>query len=100
MPVGASEPGAVSRALGGIVRVSPQAASAASALFARVDVLSLTPTALAAASHLPAPEVRTLDALHAASAAELSDLDWLVTYDRGMRLAAESGGLPVVMPGP
>ncbi len=57
------------------------------------------PGALAAAAHLPPPEVRTLDALHIASAAELADLESLVTYDHRMRSAAGGYGLPVESPG-
>jgi predicted nucleic acid-binding protein len=80
-------------------RVSRQATSAAVLLLARIDLLSLTPGALAAAAQLPPPEVRTLDALHLASAAELSDLHVLVTYDRRMRTAALDYGLSVQSPG-
>ncbi|MFN2538707.1 MAG: type II toxin-antitoxin system VapC family toxin [Mycobacteriales bacterium] len=79
-------------------RVSQQASSAAVLLLARIDLLSLTPGALAAAAHLPPPEVRTLDALHVASAAELGDLEALVTYDGRMQAAATGYGLPVVSP--
>ena len=79
-------------------RIGPQATSAAVLLLARIDLLSLTPGALAAAAELPPPEVRTLDALHLASAAEVSDLGVLVTYDRRMHSAAESFGLVVQSP--
>ncbi len=80
-------------------RVSQQASSAAVLLLARIDLLSLTPGALAAAAHLPPPEVRTIDALHIASAAELSDLEALVTYDHRMHAAALGYGLSVENPG-
>lgn len=80
-------------------RVSQPASSAAVRLLARLDVVSLTPGALAAAAQLPPPEVRTLDALHLASAAELSDLQALVTYDHRMAAAGLAYGLPVVTPG-
>jgi len=43
--------------------------------------------------------VRTLDALHIASAALVSDLDSVVTYDGRMVAAAIEYGLPVVTPG-
>jgi predicted nucleic acid-binding protein len=80
-------------------RVSQQATSAAVLLLTRIDLLSLTPGALAAAAQLPPPEVRTLDALHLASAAEVGDLEVLVTYDRRMRTAAIDYGLSVQSPG-
>ena len=79
-------------------RVSQQASSAAVLLVARIDLLSLTPGALAAAARLPPPEVRTLDALHIASAAELGDLEALVTYDHRMHTAALVYGLPAESP--
>lgn len=80
-------------------RVSQQASSVAVLLLARIDLLSLTPGALASAAHLPPPEVRTIDALHIASAAELSDLEALVTYDHRMHAAALGYGLSVENPG-
>lgn len=79
-------------------RVSQQAASAAMLLLARIDLLSLTPGALAAAAHLPPLEVRSRDALHIASAAELGDLEALVTYDHRMEAAARGYGLHVESP--
>lgn len=95
----------ITNSIGGVelhrlaARVSQQASAAAVLLLARIDLLSLTPGALATAAHLPPPEVRTLDALHIASAAELSDLEALVTYDHRMRAAALGYGLPVENPG-
>ena len=45
-------------------------------------------------------ELRTLDALHTASAALLgAELDALVTYDERMAVAATAVGIPVVSPG-
>ncbi len=79
-------------------RVSQQALGAATVLLGRIDRLVLTPAALALAGELPPPEVRTLDALHIASAAELSDLRVLLTYDRRMAEAATHYGLPVESP--
>ena len=80
-------------------RVSAEAREAAVLLLARIDLLSLTQTVLSAASQLPPPEVRTLDAVHVASAAEISDLQALVTYDSRMRATAHGYGLPVAAPG-
>jgi predicted nucleic acid-binding protein len=61
--------------------------------------LELTPIALARAAQLPPPQVRTLDALHIASASGLSDLEAIVTYDARMITAATGYGLPVASPG-
>jgi predicted nucleic acid-binding protein len=80
-------------------RVSQAALSAAVQLLARIDQLDLTPIALTRAAQLPPPEVRTLDALHIASASDLSDLEAIVTYDSRMITAAEGYGLPVASPG-
>jgi len=49
-------------------RVSQEAAAAAVVLLGRVDLMELTPASLALPGQLPPPEVRTLDALHIASA--------------------------------
>ncbi|MEV6849999.1 type II toxin-antitoxin system VapC family toxin [Actinoplanes sp. NPDC051411] len=52
-----------------------------------------------AAAHLPGA-LRTLDAIHVASAQVLGDaLDMLVTYDRRMLDVARAEGLPVEAPG-
>jgi predicted nucleic acid-binding protein len=51
------------------------------------------------ASRIPGP-IRSLDAIHVASAALLgADLTTLVTYDNRMAEAAAAIGLPVDMPG-
>ena len=80
-------------------RVGQDAAAAAVTLLGRVGLLQLTPGSLALAGQLPPPELRTLDALHVASAAELADLQALVTYDHPMAAAASGYGLPVESPG-
>jgi uncharacterized protein len=79
--------------------VSQAALSASIQLLPRVDHLELTPVALLRAAQLPPPEIRTLDALHIASASELNDLHALVTYDLRMIAAAKDYGLPVESPG-
>jgi len=68
-------------------------------LLARIDRIELTASALAAAGALPPREVRTLDALHVASAAELSELEVVLTYDVRMSAAARGVGLEVASPG-
>jgi predicted nucleic acid-binding protein len=51
-----------------------------------------------AAAHLPGA-LRTLDAIHVASAQVLGDsLDMLVTYDKRMLDVARAAGLPVAVP--
>ncbi len=80
-------------------RVSQAAVSVATLLLARIDRMELNSAALALAASLPPPAVRTLDALHIASAAQLGDLTALVTYDDRMAAAAIGYGLPVASPG-
>ena len=80
-------------------RISQPAVTAAGQLLTRIDQLELTPLALARAATLPPPEVRTLDALHIASAAELGDLEAIVSYDHRMIKASRGYGLPVESPG-
>ena len=73
-------------------------AATATMLLARIDKRELTPTTLALASEMPPPQLRTLDALHIASAAELPELSAFVTYDDRLATAAAGYGLPVVSP--
>ncbi len=80
-------------------RVSQSALNTAIQLLTRIDQLDMTPIALARAAQLPPPHVRTLDALHIASASELTDLETIVTYDLRMISAATGYGLPVASPG-
>lgn len=58
------------------------------------------PTSVFGAAGRLGPEVlRSLDALHPASALDLGDsLDGLVTYDERLARAAESNGIPVLSP--
>lgn len=79
-------------------RVSQQALDTATRLLGRIDRVSLTPAALTLAGQVPPPEVRTLDALHIASAAELLELQAVLTYDRRMAETATAYGLPVESP--
>lgn len=79
-------------------RVSQQALDTATLLLGRIDRVSLTPAALALAGQVPPPEVRTVDALHIASAAELLELQAVLTYDSRMAEAATAYGLPVESP--
>lgn len=80
-------------------RVDQAAVHSAVQLLTRIDQLDMTSIALARAAQLPPPEVGTLDALHIASASELTDLEAIVTYDLRMITAARGYGLPVASPG-
>jgi predicted nucleic acid-binding protein len=64
-----------------------------------VQVIELDPAIAAVAASLQPTVVRTLDAIHIASALAVSgDLNAFVTYDDRMAEAARALGLPVVRP--
>ena len=68
-------------------------------VLARVDLLRLTNRVLDSAGLLTPPDLRSLDAIHLASAEQLgSDLRSFVTYDERLASAARSRGLRVVRP--
>lgn len=65
----------------------------------RLDLVRLNDRALNAAGVLQPPELRSLDAIHLATARQLGrDLTGLVTYDDRMIMAAKRLGFRVVQP--
>lgn len=67
-----------------------------------VDAISLVPLApalLAGAGALAEPALRTLDAIHVASAVTLHPIDAFVTYDQRQAAAARLVGLRTMAPG-
>lgn len=68
-------------------------------LLARVALVDTDRRILAAAAALDPPTLRTLDAIHLATAlAVREDLAALITYDRRLRAAAERAHLDVLAP--
>jgi uncharacterized protein len=68
-------------------------------VLARLELIRVSDRILAAAGALLPPELRTLDAIHVATAQELgSDLARVVTYDERMRAAAQTGDCSVAAP--
>jgi uncharacterized protein len=68
-------------------------------VLARVALVDIDRRALAAAAAIEPPTVRTLDAIHLATALALrEDLAALVTYDRRLAVAAERADLHVQAP--
>jgi predicted nucleic acid-binding protein len=64
-----------------------------------VALLAVDNALLEAAAGLKSPELRTLDAIHIASALSLgADLLAFVSYDARQAVAAKRAGLPVVTP--
>jgi len=67
----------------------------------RVHRLDMTAAVRAKAAEYRYPQLRSLDALHLATADLLRDeLHAFVTYDRRLAAYADTAGLPVVSPGP
>lgn len=101
------EPHLVSSALLGVelVRllglVSPAAVPAAEQFLANdVDIVEITPPVLADAASVPPPRLRTLDAIHLATALDLGEtVDVLLSYDKLLVEASRAAGLNVAAPG-
>ena len=69
------------------------------AILEEFEVVELDPSIAERASTMPPLALRTLDAIHVASAiALLPELDAFVTYDDRLAEAARAAGLPVVSP--
>ena len=71
----------------------------AQTVLAQLDLVPLDRALLDAAADLPARHLRSLDALHLATAMSLGEaLDVFVVYDARLREAAQDVGLPVASP--
>jgi predicted nucleic acid-binding protein len=81
-------------------RSTPAGATSAQLVLADMPLVPLSPAVVEIAENLDPPLLRTLDALHLASAIELhGELTTFVVYDKRLREAAVFAGLPVVSPG-
>lgn len=68
-------------------------------ILARLELIRISDRVLAAAGQLLPAELRTLDAIHLATAQQLGgDLARLVTYDERLHAAATASGLPAAAP--
>ena len=77
----------------------PAALQRGDTVLARIDLIRVSDTILRAAGSLLPEDVRTLDAIHLATAQQLgTDLARIVTYDTRMQAAAEALGLDVNAP--
>jgi predicted nucleic acid-binding protein len=91
----------VSRALR---RAAPEALSRVPATLSRLYRLEVDVMVRAVAAAYDEPRLRSLDAIHLATAALLADrtdvvLDSFVTYDKRLLAAASAAGLPTRSPG-
>jgi predicted nucleic acid-binding protein len=65
----------------------------------RIDTVEMSAAVLEDASRLPDPLLRSLDAIHLATARLLrKDLDVLLTYDHQLAEAARAHGIPTGAP--
>ncbi len=82
-------------------RVNDRAAGTARALFGYLDTIALDRTVQDVACEIAGPALRTLDALHLASAIVLGeDLSVFVAYDHRLIDAATRAGLETATPKP
>jgi predicted nucleic acid-binding protein len=81
-------------------RIDPDTVPAARVLLSQIDLIPLAGAVVEQASQLRGDTLRSLDALHLASALALgSDLSTFVVYDRRLASAASDAGLDTVQPG-
>ena len=77
----------------------PAALQRGDTVLARIDLIRVNETVLRAAGSLLPEDIRTLDAIHLATAQQLgTDLARIVTYDTRMQAAAEALGLDINAP--
>lgn len=81
-------------------RIDPSSVATANLLIADLPFVPMTSWILELAENIGRPSLRSLDALHLATAFELGDaLTGFVTYDKQLRDAAVHANLPVMTPG-
>ena len=81
-------------------RLSPDTIPAAVTLLSQLDLVPLTGGVVEQAAYLGEASLRSLDALHLASAITLgSDLTAFIAYDHRLSAAASDLGLEAVQPG-
>ena len=79
-------------------RAAPSSRSPADVL-ARLTSIAVDDTVISLAASMTPSQLRTLDAIHLASALQVApDLDAFITYDRQLGHAAAAAGLPVETP--
>ncbi|MGI9064039.1 MAG: type II toxin-antitoxin system VapC family toxin [Pseudonocardiaceae bacterium] len=82
-------------------RTEPDLIAAVPALLARIARYEVDPLVRATAAGYADPDLRSLDAIHLATAHAVfgARLTWFVSYDRRLLQAAASMGLPIAHPG-
>lgn len=81
-----------------VLRSDPAVRPKARELLGRMFLLPITGSVSEAAANLNPPSLRSLDAIHLATALEISDhLAGVMTFDTRMHLAAKDLNLPVIV---
>ncbi|HTF49139.1 MAG TPA: type II toxin-antitoxin system VapC family toxin [Pseudonocardia sp.] len=84
----------------GTLRGAPKRLPRVDLMLDRVTQLEISDAVIETASRLPDPMLRTLDAIHLATALLIrDDIDVLLSYDDRLLAAAASHGLPTTAPG-
>ncbi|MGH3803722.1 MAG: PIN domain-containing protein, partial [Pseudonocardiaceae bacterium] len=82
-----------------VLRTDPKAELKSRQILERLRTIPFTPDLLEQAATAPPPQLRSLDAIHLASASQISRrITAFIAYDTRLATAAEGSGLPVVMP--
>jgi len=81
-------------------RLDARVVPGARAIVSQLDLIPLSGSVIEEAAEVGGPMLRSLDAIHLASALSIrADLTAFVAYDRRLVEAAETAGLPVDSPG-
>lgn len=84
----------------GTLRNDPAALPRVDVFLARIDMIGISDAIIESAGRLPDVMLRSLDAIHLATALLVrEELDVLLTYDTRLLTAAEAHGLPTAAPG-
>lgn len=83
----------------GAIRNDPTTLPRVDLLLAEFELVGISDTVIESASRLPDPMLRSLDAIHLATALLIrDDIDTLLSYDDRLLTAATSHGLPTAAP--
>jgi predicted nucleic acid-binding protein len=83
----------------GTARPAPARLPRLDLLLGRVELIQMSSAVLESASRLPDPMLRTLDAIHVATALSVrSDVTALLSYDQRLLDVAATHGLPIATP--
>lgn len=83
----------------GTLRSAPQRMPRLDLFLTRVGTVDISDPVIESASRIHDPMLRSLDAIHLATALLIrDDLDELITYDTRLREAAEAHGIPTTAP--